>query len=463
MIEINDLVKIINSKLKKSAYPLTVISKSVIIAKIAMENALTLDYNNDMIYVGLMRIKEEEDSIIRNIKRLKASSRPLIENPEIEDKRANQEQIECFNALKTSGVKIITGPPGSGKTSVVIRGLIATYQKAFPESNIKLCATTGQASKVLRSEIGLRSTTIHKMLNIRPFEGKKKIQELDAGLIIADEFSMCGLQLFSYLMQAVKSGALLILVGDEDQLQSVDYGNCMHDLIESGVIEVYRLNKVMRQGGVIYENSVKVNQGIEQLECNDDFQIQRHSCQEQIYHALKKEYSVNESIVTPIKGQLVGTKNLNKMAQEKHQLEVPLMQYGDKTFYYNDMIRMVSTNYEKNYINGDIGYITGYKDGVVTIEIDNTEIKLCRSEFKDFDLAYVHTIHRVQGMEMNELNIVLPMVRMLSRRLLYTAITRAKKKVRIYSEGNALELAIKNTNETKRNTLLMYKLRQELQ
>lgn len=457
VVEVTKLTKLINYRLKDSSYPETKVSVSMVIAKAVSEPLLAVEYKENKVYIGLTSIVDEERTIIENIKRLNQSI-PRITHPVISDERANEEQRACYNALKTSGIKIITGPPGSGKTTVV-KGLIEAFQKEYPRKRVKLCATTGQASKVLKREVGKSATTIHRMLSIRPFFKGKNFPELDADLIIADEMSMCGTQLFSYLLASIKSGAILLLIGDENQLQSVDYGNVLHDLIESGCFEVYRLQQVLRQTGDIYENAKKVNKGIKELVTSDIFEIKRFPNGEEMYKALDTDYKVGNGVVTPVKGGVTGVESLNALLQTKHQTGDLLLTYGERKYYRNDYIRMTATNYEKEYINGDTGRIRDYKDGIIRIEIDGHTIILSRSDLRDMDLSYAITIHKSQGTETREINIMLPDNNMISRRLLYTAITRAKEKVLLYCENNAIEKAIDNVNEQVRETMLMEKIK----
>lgn len=222
-------------------------------------------YGKQVLYLN--HVWEEETIAIQHLKRLHVSKKEFPKEKNVDEIEKelgisyNFDQIKAFGILNSSGVKILTGPPGSGKTSI-IKGLIRSFEKNRG-GKIKLAATTGRAAKVMANACGRTAETVHKMLNVVPYgdaaRGRDLNNPVDADLIIVDEVSMLGLQLFSILLQAVRSDAILILVGDEDQLQSVDYGNVLHDLIDSECVGIFRLTEIVRQGGSICLNAQSIN------------------------------------------------------------------------------------------------------------------------------------------------------------------------------------------------------------
>lgn len=461
-----------NYYLKNKSLEKTEIDMSVLyLCLTKLDKVVTLDFFEGEIYVYIKHVYEEEIKTIRNIKRLINNKTTFEFNEKdidiIEDKfniYYNKEQKNAFNSLKTSGVKILTGPPGSGKTAT-INGLIASFAM-HNKGNIKLAATTGMASKVMSKACNKETETVNIMLNVIPYQdtatGKNLNDPIDADLIIVDEISMIGLQLFSILVDATTSGSILILVGDEDQLQSVEYGNILHDLIKSGLIEVYRLTEILRQSGVICSNAKKINKGETDLVVDSTFNIYYLDDSMSIIEKIKENINnKNYQILVPIKGSPIGTESLNNVFQKKKGSI--LLTYGSKNFYYKDKIIMTKTNYEHNYINGDIGYVVGVDDEQLIVKFLDKTLLLEREDLCNVEFAYAITVHKSQGSEFDEVHIVLPndAKNMLIRRILYTAITRTKKKLYIYTlkSDDCINYAISNEAETKRVSLLSKKLK----
>lgn len=384
------LLRIVNFNFKQNGLYPTELNKYLLhLCVTQLEGSVSYHTVGNQTWIYKDRIWEEESTAISDILRLQAEKKDIRswkDISEIEKKLRityNEGQRAALKAVETSGVKILTGPPGSGKTAT-IKGMIQYFY--LPES-VRLAATTGRASRVMGQACGLKAETVNKMLQVRPFEGKN-INSMDVDnpiqekLVIVDEVSMLGVQLLSYLLAAVQSGTCLILVGDEDQLQSVEYGNVLHDLIESGKIEVYRLTEVM-------------------------------------------------------------------------------MNYGKKVFRKDDKVIMTRTDYDAGYMNGDIGYVKGVKDEMLIVKFDDRILYLDRQGIHDVEHADVVTIHKSQGSEFGRIYICLPAgaEHMMTRRLLYTAVTRAKKKVIVYTVEDLLQKAISNIKEKKRDSLLGYRLK----
>ncbi len=436
-----------------------------------LKQYIQCDVFNGKIYVYLNHVWNEEEICIENIKRLQTNKHyfePKIQISQIEERLGityNQEQKNAFNAMLSSGIKILTGPPGSGKTAT-INGLIE-YYKLNTNGKIKLAATTGAAAKVMRNACSLSSETVNMMLNVMPYDngvnGRDLNNPIDAEVIIVDESSMLGLQLFSVLVQAIKSGSILILVGDDAQLQSVEYGNVLGDLINSGCIEVFRLTEIIRQSGTICENAQNINRGYHNLVNDETFKIYKCSNNNEVIKLLAKNLDKkNAQVLCPIKKGDLSTTALNKLMQNKNRhLE---MAYGNNEYYMYDKVIMTRTNYEKNYINGDIGYVVGSDDERLIVQFPDKKLILDRQDMYDMDLAWATTIHKSQGSEFTDVHIILPKdaINMMSRRMVYTAVTRAKQRVFIYFMEDTLDVAISNKREAKRMSLLSYKLEKNL-
>lgn len=433
-----------------------------------MSKYIMYDFFENETYVYLIHVYDEELKAIRNIKRLQTNRKIYSSSIKVEDVekklkiKYNKGQKNAFNLLSTSGIKILTGPPGSGKTAT-INGLIE-YFTMNNGGTIKLAATTGMAAKVMSAACNKTTETANIMLNIIPYQdtvnGKGINDPVDADLIIVDEVSMIGLQLFSILVDATKSGAILLLVGDENQLQSVDYGNILHDLIKSGKIETCRLTEIIRQSGTMVTNAIKINNEDNHLIEDNTFTICRCSNSEDLLDKLKKNIGSNKyQVLSPIKKSVIGTTEINNILQKKNGS--PLLIYGKNHFYYHDKIIMTKTNYDKNYTNGDMGYVIGADKDTLYVQFVDKNLVLDRQDLCNVELAYAITIHKSQGSEFENAHIVLPdeYKSMLTKRILYTAVTRAKKKVYIYTLNSSMEYAISNVSEKKRLSLLEKKLK----
>ena len=463
------LLRIVNFNFKQNGLYPTELNKYLLhLCVTQLEGSVSYHTVGNQTWIYKDRIWEEESTAISDILRLQAEKKDIRswkDISEIEKKLRityNEGQRAALKAVETSGVKILTGPPGSGKTAT-IKGMIQYFY--LPES-VRLAATTGRASRVMGQACGLKAETVNKMLQVRPFEGKN-INSMDVDnpiqekLVIVDEVSMLGVQLLSYLLAAVQSGTCLILGGDEDQLQSVEYGNVLHDLIESGKIEVYRLTEVMRQSGTICENAAYINHGESgKLIRDETFEVETCVDEKDMIDTLRQQYKSGDSqILCPVKKGIVSTESLNKWMEDTSR-EV-MMNYGKKVFRKDDKVIMTRTDYDAGYMNGDIGYVKGVKDEMLIVKFDDRILYLDRQGIHDVEHADVVTIHKSQGSEFGRIYICLPAgaEHMMTRRLIYTAVTRAKKKVIVYTVEDLLQKAISNIKEKKRDSLLGYRLK----
>lgn len=387
------------------------------------------------------------------------------------------QQAESFQLLRHSGVAIVTGGPGTGKTTC-INGIIKAYQKLCPEGKIRLCAPTGRAAQRMTESTGMESVTIHRLLEYRPYGNqimhKDESNPIDADMIVIDEVSMLDIELASIFFSAVRSGSLVLLVGDINQLPSVGPGNVLHDLIDAELPTV-RLSVVYRQAGTspIILNANLVNDGESELVLKEDeFEIEYADMSEDIpdkvvaavQKTFQKEDPFATQVLCPTKVGDAGTIRLNTLLQN---ILNPLQEgedrliYGKSEYRIGDKIIMKSNNYETGYYNGDVGTVKSISQGSMSVQLLDKVIVLNRDLMRDVELAYAMSIHRSQGSEYRNVIISLPYypTSMLQRNLIYTAITRAKSKVAIISEDGALCKAIENCDCSKRNTRLCERLK----
>ena len=393
-----------------------------------------------------------------------------------------KEQIDAFSLLADTGVKILVGGPGTGKTTT-LNGLIQYYETINPEGKIALCAPTGSAAKRMREATKRESKTICKLLDIRPFgdyiKCKDEFDQLDYDFIIVDESSMTDLETFFMLLRAVKSGSLILFVGDPEQLESVKSGNILADLINSGIIPTVTLGHCFRQEGntVLSDNIQKMRNGEVKLTTDESFCLKRlreeTDVEDLLYTAMERFYDTKElgktRVFSPLRNKKyeLGCTILNKKLQKKYnkrKAEEGIF-YGGVLFLPDDPIVLNKNNYNKGYCNGDTGVICGITcvegDYEILVNVNGEEILLEDSELDDMELAYITTVHKAQGMECDTAILVLPRAVpvMLTRNILYVAITRAKKRVIILSEQDAVDIALKNIHHKTRKTGLTFKIK----
>lgn len=456
------------------------ISPVIILTYLTRMNGITIERNEkneNKIYLKRLWIAERNS--INEINRLN-NKKELPFNDDIIEYAGSKcnitysdLQANAFNAIKTTGIKIITGGPGTGKTTT-IKGIIEAYKKLNPGSKFVLCAPTGRAAQRMKESTGYEAFTVHKLLEYRPFgrevSHKDSSNPIDADFIIIDEFSMIDIEIFSILLNAIKDNSLVFLVGDRDQLPSVGPGNVMSDLIKSEKIELYKLDKVFRQGegSNIIVNAQRIRVGdFDLINDEKDFEIIRVNDVTEIKQKLD-EIIINTNsddpfymqVLTSTRKNEVGTVELNEDLQLLLNSSNEKMVYGSTTFKTGDKIIMTQNNYESGYYNGDIGIITKIEEDGMVLNINDERLFLKRKNFDDINLAYAITIHKSQGSEFPVVVIILPKYpsNMLQRNLIFTAVTRAKEKVIIITEKEALITSVLRTNIMQRNTGLLPKI-----
>jgi exodeoxyribonuclease V alpha subunit len=396
----------------------------------------------------------------------------------------SNEQKDAIHALNEHKVLLLTGGPGTGK-STVSKALVKIFHRAG--KSVLLMSPTGIAAKRLSTVVGEKAGTIHRTLGYSVDETwlYNEKNHLPADAVLVDETSMLDQHLFYRLLSALKPSTILVLVGDPAQLPSVGAGNVLHELIRSGAVHRVHLKAIFRQDGAsdIILNAHRINNGEDLVigdptDKNVDFRFIHHDAPEDIIYGIKqvvqrcygnKSGSTFQVLSPTYKGEL-GVDNLN---HEIKSLLNPLesqqeVNFNGKFFRENDRIMIVENHYKLNVFNGEIGKVhrIDKKKRILTVKIfDEPEDRMLDLSFKEAQrllmLSYVVTQHRSQGNEWDY--VVMPFHEkftiQLQRNLLYTAVTRAKKKVFIFGQWKALRRAIANNEVAERNTYFAERLR----
>ena len=355
-------------------------------------------------------------------------------------------QLAAIRQAVTSKVMVLTGGPGTGKTTTT-QGIIAALKKAG--LRVLLAAPTGRAAKRMSEATGMDAKTIHRLLEYNPQDGYKRGDEnpLDGDALIVDECSMIDILLMNNLMKAVPVTMRLVLVGDIDQLPSVGAGNVLRDIIDSQKIPVVRLTRIFRQAqkSRILMSAHAINQGRFPDMSNGrdtDFFFMKEEDPERVAatvvrlvkERLPRAYGQRPDkiqVLTPMQRGIVGAANLNLSLQEALNPSGPSLNRGGYTYRQADRVMQVRNNYDKEVFNGDLGYVESVntEDRTLTVDFDGRSVEYDVTELDELTLAYATTIHKAQGSEYPI--VVLPVLMthyvMLQRNLIYTGITRAKK------------------------------------
>lgn len=387
-------------------------------------------------------------------------------------------QLEAIKTALSSKFMVLTGGPGTGKTTTTLAII-----KAFTAMGrrVLLAAPTGRAAKRMTETTGMEAKTIHRLLEYKPAEGYKKNagQPLECDVLIVDETSMVDVILMYNLLKAVPDAASVILVGDADQLPSVGAGNVLRDIIASGSVEVVKLNRIFRQaqGSAIITNAHRINRGeFPKIHGgrNSDFFFIEEELPERIPEHIKQlctnrlpaYYRVDPimdiQVLCPMQRGDAGAVNLNAVLQEVLNPSKVSVRYGGTVFKTNDKIMQVKNNYDKGVFNGDIGTIKhiDLEEKRLLLSFDERDVEYDITEMDEVALAYAITVHKSQGSEFGI--VVAPFTMqhymMLQRNLLYTCVTRAKKVFVAIGTKKALGMAVRNNKTTKRNTMLARRL-----
>ena len=400
---------------------------------------------------------------------------PIVEK-QLNIKLAKSQKLAISKALE-SKLMVITGGPGTGKTTLV-NALLKTL--AAKKLNIKLCAPTGRAAKRLSESTGLEATTIHRLLEIDPAYGSFKRNEespLLCDYLVIDETSMVDVPLFYSLLKALPLHSALLLVGDVDQLPSVGAGQVLKDIISSRVISTVQLTEIFRQAATskIITNAHSVNQGMlpnlqPPKEESDFYFIEAEHGDDiinkiitMIKDRIPKRFNLNPvhdiQLLCPMQRGRAGARSLNVELQKvlNPNYSKGILKFG-QIFAVGDKIMQTENNYDKETYNGDIGIIRAIneQDQEITINFYNRDVTYDYTDLDQITLAYATTIHKSQGSEYSAVIIPLTMqsYMMLRRNLIYTAITRGKKLVVIIGQKKALAIAVKDNTSSHRYSKL---------
>ena len=386
-------------------------------------------------------------------------------------------QVNAIRQAAVSKVMVLTGGPGTGKTTTT-RGIITAFR--MYGLKILLAAPTGRAARRLSEATGLEAKTIHRLLECKPPEGYQKTEEnpLEGDVLIVDECSMIDILLMNSLLKAVPESMRLVLIGDIDQLPSVGAGNVLRDIIDAGCFPVIRLERVFRQAreSRIIMSAHRINRGMMPDLSNgrntDFFFLQKEQPEDavsEIVSLVKNKlpgyYKIPPAsiqVLTPMQRGVAGATNLNLVLQEALNHESDGLRRSGFIFKLQDKVMQIKNNYEKEVFNGDIGFVESVdmQNRTLTVSFDGRSISYEASELDELVHAYATTIHKAQGSEYPV--VVMPVLMshfcMLQRNLLYTGITRAKKILVLVGTKKALAYGIRNVTVTRRNTMLKERL-----
>ena len=446
----------------------------------------------------------------KNVKKISNIEKELKIVEKETDMFLSEKQKQAIREINDNNVTIITGGPGTGKTTI-IKTILEIYKRK--KYKTILCAPTGRAAKRMTETTGEEASTLHRLLEIGKVDEEslfKKDNEykgapIDADIIIVDEVSMVDMFVMSYLLDCIYLGTKLILVGDCDQLPSVGPGSVLKDLISSEKIVTVHLDKIFRQAAKskIIVNAHRVNNGKPFIEkdspeleedSKEDFFFIKENNQEKILEQvlslcngrLRKfgdyDFFENIQVLTPTKKGMLGTKELNKALQNElnpHRENEPEKSSMGAVFRIGDRVMQIKNNYDMYWerriddsievgngiFNGEIGTITNINEKEKNIRIKFDDDKVCWYEFNELEQiehSYCITIHKAQGSEFDVVIMIIPQTApmLLTRNLLYTGLTRAKKLLIVIGNAQILDYMLKNTDSKKRNTGLEYKLRQ---
>jgi exodeoxyribonuclease V alpha subunit len=391
-------------------------------------------------------------------------------------------QVEAVRWATQHKVMIITGGPGTGKTTI-IHAILQIYSRLG--IRILLAAPTGRAAKRMSEATGHEARTLHRLLEYSMQKGgfqRNEHHPLECDLLIVDEASMIDTLLMYHLVKAVPSGATLLLVGDVNQLPSVGPGNVLGDLIDSGAVPVVKLNEIFRQAekSLIIVNAHRINQGvvpdlrpsgqgledfyfIEQEDPEEVLKIVVDLVKDRIPRRFGLDPVEDIQVLTPMHRGTVGVANLNTELQRVLNPSEEGLVRGNRTFRVNDKVMQIRNNYDKEIFNGDIGRIKkiNQEDQEVLVSFDGREIPYDYADLDELILAYAVSVHKSQGSEYP--GVIIPLLTqhylLLQRNLLYTAVTRGRRLVVLVGSRKALGIAVNNVKTQKRYTYLAGRLK----
>lgn len=401
-----------------------------------------------------------------------------ISEHDIHGNPLNSEQLLALKTVMTNPVTVITGGPGTGKTTTV-RGIIQLFKDM--DKKAVLAAPTGRAAKRMTDLAGSEAKTIHRLLGYNMGRGYRN-KRFDADILVIDEASMLEQVLFNHLLEAVKVGTKVVLVGDTNQLPPIGAGDVLNQLMASGTVPVITLKENFRQkaGSAIAANAeaVKSGMGFEACKGSKDFLVinedKPDNIREKVFSLVAKElpekYGINPKdiqVVTPQNDGPLGSKELNPLLQEKVNPDAPEIKRGLKRFRLGDRVMQTSNSSEHNVYNGETGWISALDPASQTLEVtfhDGKKRCYGKEHLRELNLAYAMSVHKLQGSETDNMVMILTTAhrQMLYRNLLYTGISRARKLCVLVGEERAINTALANTAPAQRNSLFSQRLQKRL-
>lgn len=478
---------------------LRILNSKIPVAALKLREQEVQDVLEDMVLNGevvsvqgniyLPRVFAQEDAVARRIA-VQLAELPIPEQIDQALEQVKRElgfslsekQEEAVYAAYQHNLSIITGSPGTGKTTV-LKTILEVYRHLHPQGEIALMAPTGRASRRMAESTGFdKARTLHSGLGLNSEDEdgyRNHPQEpLSADLIIVDEFSMVDMWLADKFFSRIKEGARVVLVGDPDQLPSVGAGNVFRELIDCGLVPVTVLNQIFRQAkdSLVAHNAQLIKEGQTNLYYGPDFVFLTGNSQAEAAEKISVRYlqEIEESgidqvqILSPFRSRgETSSDQLNESIQNQvnpFRSAEDEIQIGMKTFRVND--RIMQTKNTKQVSNGDLGFINYIKEDEkgrhIGLDFDiEREMEYGIEDATNLDLAYATTIHKAMGSECE--TVIMPMMKahavMLYRNLLYTGITRAKKRVILVGQKQVLFMAIHRNEISKRHTMLGERIR----
>lgn len=481
------------------------------IINLRANESIAIEEQEDEEWVYLMPFYKAEQNVAdrllilnsaKNIKHISNIKKELKLIQKESDIKLSEKQVEAINVINDNNVCVITGGPGTGKTTI-IKTVIDLYKKQGKK--VVLCAPTGRAAKRMEETTGSQAKTLHRLLEIGKIKNELGVESvdyetapIDADVIIVDETSMVDIFLMNYLVKSIYLGTKLVLVGDVDQLSSVGPGSVLKDIIESEQFQVIRLDKIFRQAALskIVLNAHNVNRGESFITKTEDkslkedfFFINEYNQDKILYNVLSLckdrlknygdyEFFKNIQVISPTKRGMIGTRELNKYLQQELNPKENKKEKvsGNITFRQGDRVMQVKNNYDiywekrepefeygSGIFNGEFGTILDINEEEKQIEVKYDDGKIAWYAYQDLEElehSYAITVHKSQGSEFDV--VILPITAsspmLLTRNLLYTAITRARKLLIVIGSNKIIENMIANFDNKKRNTGLKYKL-----
>ena len=456
-----------------------------------LSNMITSDVvvsNKGKIYLPHV-FKQESETACKVVKMLLEVPEPVDLTRVMEQVKGqlgiklSQRQSEGVEMVFRHNLSIITGGPGTGK-STILKAVIEAFRIIYPRKIIMLGAPTGKASRRMAETTGLNTAqTLHSLLGLHGEDaGWQKKKPLEADLLIVDESSMMDMWLAYQLFARIAPGTKVLLVGDADQLESVGAGNVFQELINSGLVPVTVLNEIFRQAkdSLIAYNAKFINEENSNLYYGHDFSFIKAESQDEVAELIRTLYRQEIAqtgleqvqILSPFRSEGAASSNaLNEAIRDEVNPaaeETPEVMFGGKLFRLNDRVMQIKNNYDmeladrygvkvsKGVFNGDIGSVCRIKHNIVTINFDGRYADYPLESLSELELSYAMTIHKAIGSEYD--TVIIPMLPahkiLLTRNLIYTAITRAKRRVLLVGQKKALFMAIHKASKGKRNTLL---------